>query len=456
MDIRHSTPTKRFRPHDGPLGSLASRLDLDRSSALLYRTFMARKLPLAAATLVLALSSCSSGKNVAVLLTDTPEFAFYVDSYNASQDRYRVELQYRSNVPKALAEEIDAPPSLAIGRYLANDSARSRFVNLDYLFRELILNPSGIYQSLLESGDFDGRQLLLPVSFNMPLVVYRRGEERLAKDNFVISMDEIRTAAAAINEIQKSGFTRMGFAPRWDANFLLLYARTFGAAFREGTPLNWNDDGLAKAINGLKAWSTETNRSPTDEEDFQFKYLYLPQYLSIQEGRIRFAYMNSSEYCLLSEERRASLDFRWIAKGTSIPALEDVLYAAILRKGKGRVAADSFLKWFFREDTQRFLLDRAKQLRTSESVFGIAGGFSSIRSVNEKILPAFYPSLLGHLPPPEYIEAPPALPPEWTDLTTRVLKPFLLNASGATLPDYDPRADLRYRIDQWKKQASGS
>ena len=417
---------------------------------------MTRKAFFVAVTIVLLFASCSPERNVAVLMTDSPVFAFYVDAFNASQDRFRVELQYRTNVPKALSEEEGSPPSLVVGQHIANESARSRFVNLDYLFRELILNPSGIYQSLLDSGEFDGRQLLLPVSFNMPLVAYRRGEERLAKDNFVISLDEIRAAGQEANKMKDLGFVRMGFSPRWNADFLLLYSRILGADLREGSPLSWNDEGLVKTINGLRAWSTEVNRSAADEEEFQFKYLYLPSYLSAQEGRIRFAYMNSWEYFLLSEERRTSLDYRWIAKGTSIPVRENVLYAAILRKGKGRSAAESFLKWFFREETQRYLLEKAKQLRTSESVFGIAGGFSSIRSVNEKVLPAFYPSLLGHLPPQEYIEAPPALPAEWTDLTDRVLKPFLLSASGTTAPDYDPTTDLRHRMDQWKKQASGS
>jgi len=389
-------------------------------------------------------------------MTDTPVFAFYVDAYNASQDRYHIELQYRTNVSKALTEETDNPPSLVVGRYLVNNAARSRFVNLDYLFRELILNPSGIYQSLLQGGDFDGRQLLLPVAFNMPLVAYRRDEEKPAKDNFVISLDEIRTAAAASNEIKGSSFSHMGFSPRWDEDFLLLYARMKGTAFKEGHPLSWNDEGLAAAVSSLKAWSSEVNRSPRDEEDFQFKYLYLPAYLSADQGRIRFAYMNSSDYFLLSEERRASLDYRWVAKGTSIPVLEDILYTGILRRGPGRAAAESFLKWFFHEDTQRALLEKAKKMRTNESVFGIAGGFSSIRSVNEKVLTAFYPTLLGHLPPPEYIEAPPALPTEWPDLTTRIIKPFLLNASGTVPNDFDPKADLRHRLDQWKKQAAGS
>ena len=198
------------------------------------------------------------------------------------------------------------------------------------------------------------------------------------------------------------------------------------------------------------------NRSPADEDDFQFKYLYLPRYLSVQEGRIRFAYMNSSEFFLLSEERRAPMEFRWVARGTSIPVLEDALYAGILRKGRGRAAAESFLRWFFRGGDAALPPRKDPAMRTNESVFGIAGGFSSIRSVNQKALPAFYPSLLGHLPPPEYIEAPPALPAEWPDLKERVLKPFLLNASGTSLPDFDPRADLRRRMDQWKKQTAGS
>lgn len=413
------------------------------------------RLALAAAA-VLALVSCSRDRNSAVIMTDSPEFAFYVDTFNASQDRYRLELQFRSNVPKALAQVAETPPALAIGRFLANDQARSRFVNLDYLFRELIVNPSGVYQGLLQRGEFDGRQLLLPVSFNMPLVAWRRGEAAPGKDNFVISLDEIRTAAAARNELAGSTFVRMGFSPRWDPDFLLLFARMSGAAFREGSPLAWNDEGLAASLESLRSWSSEVNRSAADEDDFQFKYLYLPPNLSVQEGRIAFAYMDSSQFFLLSEERRAALEYRWIARGTAIPVLEEALYAGILRRGKGRAAAESFLKWFFREETQRYLLEKTRSLRTSETVFGIAGGFSSIRSVNEKVLPVFYPSILGHLPPPDYIEAPPTLPADWTDLAGRVLKPFLINAAGNTAPDFDPKSDLRRRMDQWKRQTAGT
>lgn len=416
---------------------------------------MTRLAPLAAAA-ILALASCSREPTSAVIMTDSPEFAFYVDTFNASQDRYRLELRFRQNVPKALARETDDPPALAVGRFLVNDQARSLFVNLDYLFRELIVNPSGVYQGLLQRGEFDGRQLLLPVSFNMPLAAWKRGDSSPAKDNFVISLDEMRAEAAARNKISGSAFSRMGFSPRWDPDFLLLFARMSGAAFREGSPLSWNDEGLATALEQVRAWSSEVNRSAADEDDFQFKYLYLPRNLSVQEGRIAFAYMDSSQFFLLSEERRAALDYRWIARGTAIPVLEEAVYAGILRRGKGRAAAESFLKWFFREETQRYLLEKTRALRTSETIFGIAGGFSSIRSVNEKVLPGFYPSLLGHLPPPEYIEAPPALPPEWIDLAGRVLKPFLINAAGNVPPDFDPKTDLRRRVDQWKRQTAGS
>ena len=122
----------------------------------------------------------------------------------------------------------------------------------------------------------------------------------------------------------------MGFSPRWDPDFLLLFARMSGAAFREGSPLSWNDEALTTALEQVRAWSSEVNRSAADEDDFQFKYLYLPRNLSVQEGRIAFAYMDSSQFFLLSEERRAALDYRWIARGTAIPVLEEAVYAGIL------------------------------------------------------------------------------------------------------------------------------
>ena len=86
-----------------------------------------------------------------------------------------------------------------------------------------------------------------------------------------------------------------------------------------------------------------------------------------------------------------------------------------------------------------------------ESSFGIAGGFSSIRTVNEKLFPLYYPSLLGKMPPAHYLKPPDILPSKWPELRKDIVLPLLLEATGPN-PPVDPNATLEARIQAWLKK----
>lgn len=398
-----------------------------------------------------AVFSCANS-SAATIWTDTPIVAFYAAAFNESQSRFKIEVKYRDDIANVLSLEKEQP-ALVIGRYLKNSDARRHFQPIDYLFGEMIIDKTAFYPTLLSLGNIDGRQLLLPLSFNMPLILYRGDVPKPAKDNFVVSPDELMEAAAGFNAQGRQGFARMGYSPRWDDDVLALAARMFGSDIREGRPFSWNDGGFERAVAFIRLWSAR-NRSPVDEEDFKFKYLYLPGYKSVEEGRVLFAYMDSSAYFLIPEEKRMPFDFRWLARDLAIPIDEDIIYAAVCRNGRGKQAAEAFLKWLYREDTQKGILDQARKNRSNESVFGIAGGFSSIRSVNERVFPLFYPSLLGHVPPENYLKSPGVFPREWPAIKKRILVPFLFDATGANPPG-DLRDDFRKRVDIWVKQGGG-
>lgn len=412
-----------------------------------------RRLRLAALALAAgaSLASCSLfEKTQAELLTDVPQMALYATAFNASQARYKLHVTYDENVAETLARR-DAVPALAIGRYLKNASSRASFQALDQLFSELVINQSAFYGDLLELGSSEGRQILLPVSFNLPLIVFDRRRDTAMADSFVIEMDELEKKGAAINVKAKAGFSAMGFGPRWSPEFLFSASTLLGADFKEGDPLRWNQDGLSSSLAALRAWSERANGSPLAEEEFQFKYLYLPPYKSVEEGRIGFGAMNSSTFFSIAEERRTALAFRWLARDSRIPVDEDAIYAGICRRGEGRQAAEAFLTWFFSEETQKAILEDARRYRSMESSFGIAGGFSSIKAVNEKLFPLYYPSLLGKLPPANYIKAPNIMPARWEEMKRDIVLPFLLEATGPTPPG-DIAAALEERIRAWLKK----
>lgn len=360
--------------------------------------------------------------------------AIYAAAFNVAQDRYKIHVVYDDRLAANLSN-FDRKPTLAVGRFLKGAQVRSLFQSLDYLFSELVINQSSFYDSLLELGNVDGRQLLLPVSFNLPLVIFDSARSPSLPDNFVLSLSDLESQGAAYNQSTKQSVTRMGFGPRWSADFLYEALRLYNSDFREGAPLQWNQSALEAGIANLRDWSAGANGSVLAEDEFQFKYLYLPPHRSVQDGRIGFAALSSAEYFVIPVERKSNLSFRWLAKDGFVPVADDPVYIGILRSSRGKGAAEAFLKWFFSDETQKSLLDDARRNRSMESSFGLAGGFSSIKTVNEKFFSQYYPSLLGKMPPSSYLKTAAILPADWPAMKHEVILPFLLAATGPNPPE---------------------
>jgi len=391
-------------------------------------------------------------ENIADLWTDVPELALYVAEFNISQSKYKIHVSQVENLPSAVHRS-QTKPALVVGRYLKSMVLRPYLQQLDYLFSELQLSERIFYPSLFSTGRMEDKQFLLPVSFNLPMMIFARSDDENRLNNFIIAMEELETRGKEFDAQRGSTYTSMGFSPRWNPEFMMALLQLQGADFREGDPFRWNRLALDPVIANLRAWITASHGSAAIEDDFQFRYLYIPDYKAIQEKRIRFAWMNSARYFALSAEHRSNLSFRWLGQGTNIRVEDDMVYAAIIRSAKGKDAAEAFIKWFYREDTQQRLLEDSRLSRMMEYSFGIAGGFSAIRSVNEKLFAEYYPELLGRLPPQDYLQATGSLPSYWPAVKREVLLPFLLTATSENSPQ-DLFGSLDAQLRTWLKQRS--
>jgi hypothetical protein len=161
-------------------------------------------------------------------------------------------------------------------------------------------------------------------------------------------------------------------------------------------------------------------------------------------NRILFAYMNSAGFFTMSSETRANMDFRMLSGGGQIPVSENAVYYGLNKKGNSKKAAREFTLWFFKEETQMLLLKKSSEKHISDTIFGIANGFSAMHTVNENVFPLYYPMLLGHMPPAGQLAAPNILPKNWMDIKERVVLPYLSDACRNTsdLP-------LRQRLNDW-------
>jgi ABC-type glycerol-3-phosphate transport system substrate-binding protein len=406
--------------------------------------------------LICAAFLACNNNNTAILWSDRPEFAFYGEYFNSSQNQYKVETRYYDNPARKLAdvfgktgsERISAPDIVA-GSWLKSASTRMYFRPLNGYFKDKSLEKEAFYSRLLSMGNIDGKQYLLPVSFNAPMVILALDKADLLSNPFTIDFNEMKKLGKSYNAETRGVYTRMGFSPVWDDNFLFVAATLHNASFREAEPLAWDTLALDRAMDFIFEWIREANSSIQAVDDFTFKYYYNPPAKLALSGRILLSYMDSDDFFTLAEDQRNRLDFRWLAERNTIPLNERSVYLGLAKKGRAPKAAAAFLRWFFAPETQRGLLEKSVQLRMQETSFGIAGGFSAMSPVTEQVLPQFYPDLLRHMPPQDFLSPANILPGNWMALKERVVLPYLHDR--ARQPNNNNIIPLERRLADWQR-----
>ncbi|MEL3906870.1 MAG: carbohydrate ABC transporter substrate-binding protein [Treponema sp.] len=400
----------------------------------------------------LFLCTCKQNEDaIAVIWTDSIEFIAYSRAFNSAQAKYKITVSYKENPAEAIINAAQ-PPDIVIGPWLKGDAARVKFIKINSLLSEKHIDPAIFYPSLLELGNVNGNQYLLPVSFNLPTIIFSNIQKNSIKTNFTISLEEMRTLAAGYNKKQGGEYSRMGFSPRWDMNFLYATAQGLNASFEEKNQFfSWKDQALQDVITYTRRWSEEINTSAALEDEFKFKYLYDPPHSLVTSGRCLFWYLPSNELFSLNHEKLKSLDYRWMSYDGKTPLQDNILYAGICKKAQNKAAAKAFLLWFFNAESQKELLARAQTDNMIAPSFGLAGGFSSLRSVTENIFPVYYPLLLKHLPQTEDFSAPYILPNNWEQLKKEIIFPFLQDQTRTLGPDEKP-LPLSKRISEWHKK----
>jgi ABC-type glycerol-3-phosphate transport system substrate-binding protein len=393
--------------------------------------------------LVFFLFSCRESKT-AVLWTDRPEFAFYVQCFNSVQSKYKIEIKQFDSLALTLSGTKESP-DIIVGRWLKSSKIMSRFKPLDTILKQ---NPSlenDFFPSLLSLGAVGKKQMLLPVAFDLPLIFFAEEKNLAINDAFIIDLNEIKELGKEYNVKKNSVFTQVGFSPLWNNDFVFEIARIKGAAFTEGETLEWNNEALENAILFIKDWINNINGGVDADADFSYKYFFNTPQRLVLDGRILFSYIRSSDF-FTKTEQRSDLDFRILSGEKLIPVYEGAVYYGLDKKGKSSKAAEAFTLWFFNEKTQERLLEESRLNHIDDTVFGIAGGFPAMKSVTKNILPRYYPELLGHFPPDDYLMPSNIKPYNWTDLKESVIIPYILeqckNSNGSA-------SALGVRVADW-------
>lgn len=261
------------------------------------------------------------------------------------------------------------PPDIIIGTWLRNKETKKEFYCLDKLFGKSALSPlqsETFYEKVLDAGKIGREQYLLPISFNVPVVLL--GEE--SKATQTIDLEALKGH----------------FMAQSSDDFLYFFTKARSASYietakRKGDflPFGYNGEALDKAISQLKTWA-EAFGGVEKEREFVYKWLRIPDEKKLTSGKAQFAYTTSDK--VLPGEKTA-----FITIDGELPIEDNLLMMGLLKRGNNKMGAMKVAEWFFKEDVQKSFVELAKNTNSDIKVFGVAGGYSSVKALNSGVFP---------------------------------------------------------------------
>jgi len=395
---------------------------------------------------VLASGCTASDRRTSLLWTDVPEITGPVEQFNASQTEWQIHLVYQTDLPTALTAPGVAQPDLVVGRYLASSRTKSVMSSLDFLFFQGQVSRDWFYQGLLDTGMTGADPRLVPLSFDLPVLVFSQ-EKLPGLEAPMLTLDRVRELSREFASAKSKGGQRLAFSPHWEA-FEMTVLRTHAVVFGENFQgeLTWDSAKLAPALAYLADWVTNEAQGAPFAAEFSRKYLATSALPLLREGRVLFYPMSLAEFLTLPIDERRGLDFRYLSQGTGVETQPDVLWAGIPSGSQERGAAKAFLLDFFRPERQKALIQwvSSNEFRT----LGITGGLSALPSSNLEIGRLAYPVLAERLPPPDGFQFWPALPGNWSILAEKVVLPWLAGA-----PSAEKASELAEKVSAFGKPA---
>ena len=142
----------------------------------------------------LLFAGCSLKRETLITIwTNIPEFTEYGELFNDTHGKKKVILVYKKNPSEALASKTEKnPPDIVVGPWLRTDKTSRYFRSIDTIFDGSGITQSIFYPQLLEAGKIRQSYYLLPVSFNLPAVIFSKENAGAVEDNYTLSIEQIK------------------------------------------------------------------------------------------------------------------------------------------------------------------------------------------------------------------------------------------------------------------------
>ena len=348
------------------------------------------------------------------LLTDRKELALAVEAYNAENDAVNIALSYTENIS---AEKIQfEKPDLIIGKNLSS-------MDVVYLLRRM-KNAYPVYETLQGPRDRKGRAYLIPLSFELPLIMGDAETMLHLPDPVLVRADELREASQAFSVLNKDNrLLRLAFSPSWNQDFYLDILATKNSELFSVNMEDIDEESINQTVMDIRDWVLEENGGIESDMQFNQRYRYIPDEVLILNGRILFARIDFEYWNSLPDVVTRELDIRYFGGSQSIP-ITSVVRAGIPKQTKLAKAAEDFIEWLMLPSTQSRLIKQWEN--AGITVFGFLGGLSSLQEVNQTIITQHFPRI--KTPENQFLRAPQYLPIRWTRIRDEVVIPWLETA----------------------------
>ena len=378
---------------------------------------------------LILLFSCSffSPPQKITLWTQCPEIIPFIERYNASQNNFKIEVTYFASLPLELLTSEKAP-DLVLAEYLSAPEIATRLQSLQDLLKPGIIDPELFYQELLASHRFNNNQVCLPFNFHLPLIVYRQGLFAKQADG-TLSVELLKELGLALNKRNRTEIAALGFAPHYNTDFPIYLAELYQVQFRSdpATILSWDEKAFTSFLAAYADWIKQNTSNLAQELDFIDLFLYEPPYKIISDKHGDYPRLScyitlDKNFFYLPTSATQDLEFAWLSKDNKVLAADKVLGWGIPQKAINRPGAQDFLKWIYSPSNQALLMAQQKEI--NPFCFGLVGGFSALKVVNERELSKLEPRLAERLPRAEQIIFFPSLPYDWDKIKKDILIPW--------------------------------
>jgi len=351
------------------------------------------------------------------LLTDRRELALAVEMYNAENDRISLTLSYTENIS---AEKIQLEkPDLVVGKSLSS-------IDVVDLLRQT-KNAYPVYGALQGPRDKKGRAYLIPLSFELPLIMGKAETMSKLPDPVLVRAEELREASRVFSDSGRDGrLIRLAFSPSWNPDFYLDLLATKNPEPFSTNMEDIDEESIDRTVMDIRDWIIGEAGGIESDIQFSQRYRYIPDEALMLNGRILFARTDFEYWNSLPDAITRELDIRYFGGLRSTPIVS-VVRAGIPKRAKSIKAAEDLIGWLMLPNTQSRLIEGWEN--AGITVFGFLGGLSSLQEVNQTIITLHFPRI--KIPEGHFLLAPQYLPTKWAKARGEVIIPWFETAVTA-------------------------